>query len=116
MGYLPVTVNGPSFLRQGLCARRWWVDDEGNGLVGVLAVGAQAGSDLADAGLVQQTDGRVAQQGHDGRSLTHMDQAGVLVEGGVLAPMELILDRPVAAPQGEGCAASAWAGARLVMP
>ena len=56
--------------------RQWGgAEDEGNSILGVLTVGAEAGGDPAHACPVQQTDGRIAQQGHDGWSLPDGDQA-----------------------------------------
>src|ERR687886_456116 len=56
---------------------------------------AQAGADVANARAVQQTDGRVAQQGHDRRSLAAMDQALVLAQAHILDAVQAILNAPM---------------------
>jgi len=66
---------------QGLCVSGWRGEEQGDRLCRVLAVVTQAGGDLADAGPVQQADGSLAQQGHDGRSLPLMDGALIFPQG-----------------------------------
>ena len=65
----------------------------------MLTVGAQASRDPLDALAVEQTDGRIAQQRQDDRSLADMDQAGILTERDVFAPVQPVLNRPVPASQ-----------------
>lgn len=63
----------------------------------MLAMVAQARTDLADARPVQQADGRVAQQGHDGGPLATMDQAGILAQGDIRDAVQSILNPPMPA-------------------
>ena len=50
----------------------------------MLAAGAQAGGDAADAGPLEQADRRVALQRHDRWPVSDLDRAGTLPEGHVV--------------------------------
>ena len=62
---MPNPWQGVHRLGQGLCVSGEWSDEQGDRGGGMLTVVAQAGTDLADARSVQQTDRRLAQQRHD---------------------------------------------------
>ena len=66
-------------------------------MLGMLGVEAQVRSDAADAGLVEQGEGGVADERHHGRSLSQMNQTGIFAEGNVFLAMQPILDRPMTA-------------------
>jgi hypothetical protein len=75
-----------------------WPEEEGDGPVDVLGMVA-AGGDLVAAGAMHQTDGGVARQPHHGRSLTDVDQSGVLAAGDSLIGAQRVVDRPMATPR-----------------
>jgi hypothetical protein len=61
-----------------------------------LAARAQVSGDLADAVVVEQADDRIPERGHHHWSLARMNQARILAERDVLAPVEPVFDEPVA--------------------
>ena len=86
---------------QGLCASERSGDDEGDREIRSLGVKAKAGSHLPDPGMVKQVEGRIPQERHHRRSLPEMHEACVFAKGDIFVAMEVILDRPVAAPERE---------------
>ncbi len=56
----------------------------------------QAGGDLMDPGAVEDVDRGVPQQGHHGRPLTSVNEAGIFAKGDVFAPVQVVLDGPMA--------------------
>lgn len=71
--------------------------EEGDGLVRVLAVTTEPGSGLGIARSAQQTDGGITQHGTDGRPCTDVYQTRVFSQVHILAAMPAILSVPVAA-------------------
>ena len=65
----------------------------------MLTVGTEAGRHPLDYGTVEDRDRGIAQQRQDRWSLPDMDQAGIFTERHVFAPVEPILDRPMATAQ-----------------
>ena len=70
-----------------------------------LAIGASAVAerrgDVTGTGEAEEGDGQVADRGHHLRAGAFADAGAVLVEGHIPDPMETILDRPMAAAQGQ---------------
>ncbi len=62
---------------------------------------AQARGHLPDTSTIQQTDGRIAQERHDGWPLAAMDQAVVLTEEYILATVQPVLDAPMPTFEGQ---------------
>ena len=103
-------------LPQGLCASGERAEDEGDGAIGVLAVSAQASGDLTHACPMQETERRIAQQRHHRWSLPGMDQAGILPERDILAPMQAVFDRPVPTLERQQPVRRTSLRSRLVIP
>ena len=70
-----------------------------------LGIGASAAaerrSDVAGAGDAEEGDGQVTNRGHHLCAGAFADAGAVLVEGHIPDPMEAILNRPMAAAQGQ---------------
>lgn len=94
----------------------WRATNEGDGLLWMLAVVAQAGSNGPDPGAVEQAEGGIAQQRQHRRPLAQMHQAGVFAQGHVFGSMQPVLDGPVATLQLEQPFSRAGLGGRLVPP
>jgi hypothetical protein len=71
--------------------------EQGDGLLGVLTVVAQASGDGVMTSAMEQTQGSATQHTEDTWPLPHMDQAGILPQAHILGPMAAILNQPVLA-------------------
>ncbi len=84
---VPQAVTGTEAVRRpvwGLCVSGWGGQEHGDGRGGMLAMVAQVGADLADAGRMQQAERGAAQQGHGRGPLATMDRARILAQGHIL--------------------------------
>lgn len=75
---------------------------------------AEGGCDVGVSVLAVDTDGEVAQAGHDAGQAAGAGLRGVLVEGAVADVVELVLDAPVATDQVASSLPVAAPGGRLV--
>ena len=63
--------------------------------------GAQRGGDVGGPGQAQETHGQVPQRGHDLGRVARADLGAIFVEDAIAHVMHPVLDRPVAADEGE---------------
>lgn len=77
------------------------MEEQGDGLLRMLTLVAEAGGDGMVAGTMEQTEGDGAQHAEDAGALAFVDEAGILPQGHILGPMLPVLDQPMLALEGQ---------------